>query len=259
MHQIHQNFSHKDILLQVCKVFASSGRTFAAMTAILEEYQEGKLLLIDKPQQWTSFDAVKKIRVTARVKKVGHAGTLDPLATGLLLICTGKFTKRIQELSGLDKEYTGTIVLGAVTDSYDLETEPKNAVNCDGITEAEVVKAMMSLTGRIEQYPPVYSAVKIDGTRAYARARKGEEVQMKSRTVEVESFELLDYTNPVVSFKVKCSKGTYIRSLAHDLGQILGCGAYLGSLRRTAIGDYSVEDAQGILEWASEINALREV
>ncbi|MCB9246061.1 MAG: tRNA pseudouridine(55) synthase TruB [Flavobacteriales bacterium] len=223
----------------------------------LESFQEGRLLLIDKPEGWTSFDAVKKVRVTAKVKKVGHAGTLDPLATGLLLICTGKFTKRIQELTGLEKEYTGTICLGAITDSYDRETEIREPKDISGISESDIREGMKQLTGAIAQIPPVFSAVKVDGQRAYSKARKGEAVKIEPRQIIIEQFDLISYEAPIVRFRVRCSKGTYIRSLAHDLGNILGCGAYLDSLRRTAIGTYRVEDATDIVAWADGIRRLR--
>ena len=208
----------------------------------------GKVILVDKPLQWTSFDVVKKLKFALKVKKIGHAGTLDPLATGLLILCTGKKTKEIESYQAQEKEYTGTFTIGATTASYDLESEPENAVDYSHITEADLTHAANSLTGTLEQVPPLFSAVKIDGKRAYVHARKGEEVTLKSRKVEISTFELSHIHLPQVSFKIVCSKGTYIRSIARDFGELLGVGAYLSELRRTRIGDFKVEDASTIEE-----------
>ena len=209
---------------------------------------EGSVILIDKPLEWTSFDVVKKLRYALKVKKIGHAGTLDPLATGLLILCTGKMTKQIEKYQGQEKEYTGKFYLGKTTPSYDLETEVDSETSIDHLTSDQIHQATEAFTGIIEQTPPIYSAIKVDGKRAYEGARKGEEVKLKSRHVEVKSFEITAINLPEVHFKIICSKGTYIRSLAHDFGQSLGVGAYLSELRRTRIGDFKVEDAQTIEE-----------
>ncbi|MEM7381824.1 MAG: tRNA pseudouridine(55) synthase TruB, partial [Bacteroidota bacterium] len=214
-----------------------------------EDFLEGQILLIDKPLEWSSFQAVNAVRWAIRKAfnlkkiKVGHAGTLDPLATGLLLICTGKFTKRISELQGQNKEYIGTITLGATTPSYDLETEIDQRFPTDGISPESIYKTAEQLTGTQEQLPPIFSALKKDGKRLYEYARDGKEVTIKPRTIEILSFEITAIKMPEVQFKVQCSKGTYIRSLAHDFGQILGCGAHLSELRRTKIGDYNVNNS----------------
>lgn len=214
-----------------------------------EDYLNGQLLLIDKPMGWSSFQAVNKLKWALRKKfklkkiKIGHAGTLDPLATGLLLICTGKFTKKINELQGQVKEYTGTITLGATTPSYDLETEIDEMFPIDAISEEMIRAAATQLTGDIEQRPPIFSALKKDGKRLYEYAREGKEVQIKKRSVTVSEFEISKTLLPEVHFRIVCSKGTYIRSLAHDLGLLLNNGAYLSKLRRTKIGDYTVDIA----------------
>lgn len=211
-----------------------------------EDFLTGQLLLIDKPLGWTSFQVVNKIRWNIRKKfdlkkiKVGHAGTLDPLATGLLLICTGKFTKRIIELQGQVKEYTGTITLGGTTPSYDLETEIDQEFSIDHISEELIHETIHEFIGKIEQVPPVFSALKKDGKRLYEYARKGEEVEIKSRSVEILAFEITKIELPKIDFRIICSKGTYIRSLAHDFGKALGSGGHLSALRRTKIGDYNV-------------------
>ncbi|MDL2254897.1 tRNA pseudouridine(55) synthase TruB [Bacteroidales bacterium OttesenSCG-928-J16] len=213
------------------------------------DFQEGTVLLVDKPLEWTSFDVVNFLRArisrAAKVKKikVGHAGTLDPLATGLLLICTGKKTKEIEKLQGFDKEYTGTFKIGATTPSYDGETEENQHFEIDGITETALRQAASELTGAIEQIPPLFSAIKIDGKKAYTHARKNHDIELKARPVHIYQFELAAIDLPFVSFRVQCSKGTYIRSLAHDFGKKLNNGAYLTALRRTKIGDYSIDDA----------------
>ena len=200
------------------------------------------ILLVDKPYEWTSFGVVKRIRYHYKLKKVGHAGTLDPLATGLLILCTGKKTKEIEGLMGMEKEYTGTIELGATTPSFDLETEVVPVASVSHLTESDIKTAVEQLTGWIDQTPPQHSAIKIDGKRAYLSARKGEEVELKSRKVQISTFEVI-YEAPNVHFRVVCSKGTYIRSLARDLGEILKVGGHLTALRRTRIGNFSVENA----------------
>jgi tRNA pseudouridine55 synthase len=208
-----------------------------------QAFADGKVLLIDKPLHWTSFDVVRKIRNTIRIKKVGHAGTLDPLATGLLIVCTGKFTKNINEYMAREKEYTGTITLGAITPTYDLESTPEQQKDISFITPDAIQQAAASLTGDIMQMPPIYSAIKKEGVALYTLARRGEDVELKARPVHIAQFEITNIDLPVISFKIICSTGTYIRSLAHDLGAALGCGAYLSSLRRTAIGEFLVDDA----------------
>jgi len=217
-----------------------------------EDFKNGQILLFDKPLEWTSFQLVNKVRWLIRshcgIKKikVGHAGTLDPLATGLLIICTGKFTKRIQELQGQEKEYTGTFTLGATTPSYDLETEVDNTFPIDHLNEEVLNNAIPQFLGEIEQYPPVFSALKKDGKRLYEYARKGEEVKIDSRKVSISSFTLTRINLPEVDFQVRCSKGTYIRSLAHDFGKAVKSGAHLSDLRRTKIGDFNVNDSYNL-------------
>ncbi|MBL7472365.1 tRNA pseudouridine(55) synthase TruB [Robertkochia sediminum] len=220
-----------------------------------EDIKQGQVLLIDKPLEWSSFQAVNKIKWAIKKAfklkkiKVGHAGTLDPLATGLLVICTGKFTKRIPELQGLIKEYTGTITLGATRPSYDMETEIDKHYPTEHITEALVEATLDQFRGAIDQYPPVFSALKKDGKRLYEFAREGKEVEIKSRKVEIHEFEITNYNFPELSFRVVCSKGTYIRSLAHDLGKALESGAYLSELKRTKIGDLNVSNAIAPLQF----------
>jgi len=204
----------------------------------------GQVLLIDKPLGWTSFDVVRKLRHLIRIKKIGHAGTLDPLATGLLIVCTGKFTKRINEFMAQEKEYTGTITLGAVTPSYDLETEPTDHQDIGAITLSLIQQSVKQFTGSILQVPPAHSAIKVKGKRVYELARKGESVVLEPRRITISSFEVLRFEEGLVHFKVICSTGTYIRSLANDLGVALGCGAYLSALRRTRIGSFLVDQAQ---------------
>jgi tRNA pseudouridine55 synthase len=205
--------------------------------------EEGRLLLVNKPYDWTSFDVVNKLRYKLKVKKVGHAGTLDPLATGLLIICTGKMTKRIEEFMGLEKEYTGTFVIGQTTPSYDLETEVTEAVNVSDITENAIRSAAAALTGKIDQLPPLHSAIKVGGKRAYQFARAGKPLELQTRPVEISLFEISTIKIPQVDFRIICSKGTYIRSIARDFGQHLGVGAYLSDLCRTRIGPYLLSDA----------------
>lgn len=207
-------------------------------------FAAGKVLLIDKPLGWTSFDVVRKLRHLIRIKKIGHAGTLDPLATGLLIVCTGKFTKRINEFMAQEKEYTGTITLGAVTPSYDLETEPVDHRDIGHLSLPIIQEAMMQFTGSILQVPPAHSAIKVKGKRVYELARKGLSVTLEPRRITISAFHAVRYEEGVLHFSVVCSTGTYIRSLAHDLGAALQCGAYLSSLRRTRIGAFAVEQAQ---------------
>ena len=207
------------------------------------EEVSGGYILIDKPKGWTSFDVVKKLRYTSKQKKIGHAGTLDPLASGLLIICYGKYTKKIETIQTMTKEYTGAFTLGATTPSYDLETEINNRFQVDHITTEKLEEVRQNFVGEITQIPPHHSAVKIDGKRAYEYARKGEDVKMKPRVVNIGVFEIDASAFPTIHFKVECSKGTYIRSLAHDFGRALDSGAYLSELRRTKIGNFDVEDA----------------
>lgn len=214
------------------------------MSEVNSSFEEGRVLLIDKPLQWTSFDVVRKLRNIIRIKKIGHAGTLDPLATGLLIVCTGKFTKRINEYMAREKEYTGTITLGAVTPTYDLESAPENFLSIQGITIDKIRETAHQLTGPILQVPPAHSAIKVNGKRVYELARQGKEVKLEPRPVTIHAFDILTFEEGVVKFCVRCSTGTYIRSLANDLGKLLGCGGYLSSLRRTKIGEFAVEDAQ---------------
>ncbi|WP_421808601.1 tRNA pseudouridine(55) synthase TruB [Flagellimonas sp.] len=214
-----------------------------------EDFLEGQILLIDKPLEWSSFQAVNALKWAIRKKfglkkiKIGHAGTLDPLATGLLIICTGKFTKKIPELQGQVKEYTGTFTLGATTPSYDMETEVNETFPTKHITDDAINEATKQFLGEIEQVPPIFSALKKDGKRLYELAREGKQVEIKSRKIEILEFEITRIARPEVDFRVVCSKGTYIRSLAHDFGKALGSGAYLSELRRTKIGDFNVNNA----------------
>lgn len=213
------------------------------------DYLEGNVVLINKPLTWTSFDVVKKVRNILRnhykVKKikVGHAGTLDPLADGLLILCTGKWTKKIEEFQNQEKEYTGTFVLGATTPSYDLETEVDQTFNIENLTKEKIESNTDLFTGDIEQAPPVFSALKKDGVRLYEYARKGIEVEVKKRKVHVRSFEITRIELPEVDFKIACSKGTYIRSIAHEFGKSLENGAHLSKLTRTKIGAFQLEEA----------------
>ena len=211
--------------------------------AIQQTFLDGKVLLIDKPLHWTSFDVVRKLRSLLQVKKIGHAGTLDPLATGLLIVCTGKFTKKINEFMSQEKEYTGTITLGAVTPTYDLESLPEQQKDFLFVTTALLQKATLPFIGDIEQLPPVYSAIKKDGVALYELARRGVEVKTEPRKININKFEITNIALPVIDFKVICSTGTYIRSLANDYGAALGCGAYLSSLRRTRIGEFTADKA----------------
>ena len=210
------------------------------------DFETGEILLLDKPLTWTSFDLVKKVRNSLRIKKIGHAGTLDPLASGLLIMCTGKFTKKIEEIQAQEKEYTGTITIGATTPSFDLETEVDSTCDIAHITDTDLEAARQKFVGVIAQTPPIYSAVKVNGERAYNLARRGEEAEIKSKNIEIKSFEITRVALPEIDFKVVCTKGTYIRSLARDFGKELGCGAHLTKLVRTRIGEYKLEDALSV-------------
>ena len=214
---------------------------------------EPRVLLVNKPYQWTSFDVVKKLRYGLKVKKIGHAGTLDPLATGLLILCTGKMTKQIESFQAQEKEYTGTFVIGQTTPSFDLETEVDQERDITHITAADIQKAVESLTGEISQVPPIFSAVKVNGKRAYKSARKGEDVKLKARDVVVKEFEVTNLDLPEVHFKIICSKGTYIRSIARDLGETLSVGAYMSALCRTRIGEFKLTEAKSIEETIAEV------
>ena len=214
-------------------------------------------MLFDKTIGWTSFDLVRKVRNLIRIKKVGHAGTLDPLATGLLIVCTGKFTKKINEYMGMEKEYLGTFTLGSTTPSYDLETEPTNFKDTAHLTEEMIVAATLPFTGDIMQMPPQHSAIKKDGKPLYLSARQGIEVKVDARPVTIKEFTITKIELPVVHFKVVCSTGTYIRSLANDFGAALGVGGYMSSLCRTRIGTFRNEDALSIDQFEQQIRALR--
>ena len=217
-------------------------------------FEEGRVILIDKPLEWTSFDVVRKIRNTIKIKKVGHAGTLDPLATGLLIVCTGKFTKKINEYMAQEKEYTGTFTLGAVTPTFDLESEPESFRSWEGITDEKIKETSKKFTGEIMQVPPVHSAIKQKGKPVYLLARKGVDVTMEPRKIVIHEFEITNIDLPVVSFKVVCTTGTYIRSLANDFGAALGCGAYLSGLCRTRIGPFTLAQAAGVDEFIFSIS-----
>jgi len=217
-----------------------------------EDYKNGQVLLIDKPLNWTSFQVVNKLRWEIRQKfnikkiKVGHAGTLDPLATGLLILCTGKFTKKIDTYQAQKKEYTGTITVGGTTPSYDLETEIDKTYPTDHITDELVLETTKQFLGELDQKPPIFSAIKKDGRKLYELARAGETTEIKTRKVSILEFEITNINLPNIEFRVVCSKGTYIRSLAYDFGLALNSGAHLSALRRTKIGDFLVDDAQTV-------------
>jgi tRNA pseudouridine55 synthase len=208
------------------------------------EVTEGRILLINKPLNWTSFDVVNKLRYKLKTKKIGHAGTLDPLATGLLIICTGKMTKRIDGYQAKEKEYTGHFVIGQTTPSHDLETEVSQPTDVSSVTDEQLISEAKKFIGEIQQIPPLHSAIKVDGKRAYKLARQGSDLELKPRTVTVSTFEIISIQKPIVTFRIVCSKGTYIRSLARDFGNAVGTGAYLGSLCRTRIGDFLLSDAK---------------
>jgi tRNA pseudouridine55 synthase len=205
--------------------------------------EEGKVLLINKPLRWTSFDVVNKLRYKLNTKKVGHAGTLDPLATGLLIICVGKMTKRIEEFMGQEKEYQGKFVIGQTTPSFDLETEVDSNSDITKISEKMIYEAVTPFIGKISQLPPQHSAIRVGGKRAYEFARQGKDVELKPREVEINEFQITSIDLPVVGFRIVCSKGTYIRSIARDFGKALEVGAYLSELCRTRIGDFKLESA----------------
>jgi tRNA pseudouridine55 synthase len=229
----------------------------------LEDFQEGTVLIIDKPLGWTSFDVVKKVRSSLRhtfkIKKikVGHAGTLDPLATGVLVVCTGRMTKQIEQFMSQSKTYTGTIVLGETRPTYDAETEVDAVFPTEHITEEKLEVCRQSFEGEIEQLPPIYSAKKVDGKVAYKQARLGKKIELKTVMVTIHRLEIDPADFPIVRFEVACSKGTYIRSLAYDFGKALGSGAYLGSLRRTKSGEFSVEEALNLDDLITKISHLK--
>jgi tRNA pseudouridine55 synthase len=212
------------------------------------ELKKGGVILVDKPYKWTSFDAVNHIKISLRAK-IGHCGTLDPLATGLLICCTGEMTKQISQYQMLPKEYTGIIHLGATTETYDLESEPMDHKPFEHITPEQIHEAAKQLTGEIMQVPPIHSAIKKDGKRSYDLARAGKEVILNARPVIISEFEITSISLPEVHFRVVCSTGTYIRSLANDIGAILGCGAYLQELRRTRIGNFDAQNALTPQQW----------
>jgi tRNA pseudouridine55 synthase len=222
-------------------------------------FAEGELLLINKPYRWTSFDIVGKVRNAFKPLKlkVGHAGTLDPLATGLLIVCTGKMTKQIDSFQAEEKEYTGTLTLGGTTPSYDMETEVDQTFETSHLTDEVLQAACQQFIGKIQQFPPAHSAIKVNGERLYEKARRGEEVELKARTLTITEFELTCIELPEVDFRVVCSKGTYIRSLANDFGKAVGSGAYLSKLRRTRSGNFRVEDAWEVMELVNVIRELK--
>jgi len=215
----------------------------------LIDIREGGFLLIDKPLNWTSFDVVKKLRNVSRIKKIGHAGTLDPLASGLLIICTGNFTKKIDEYQGQIKEYTGEITLGATTPSYDLETEVNETFSTSHIASELIYNTVKQFLGEIEQKPPMFSALKKDGVRLYDIARDGKSIEIPFRNITISEFEITKINLPKIEFRVVCSKGTYIRSLAYDFGKALNSGGYLSKLRRTKIGNFEVKNALEPLDY----------
>ncbi|MDQ3392832.1 MAG: tRNA pseudouridine(55) synthase TruB [Bacteroidota bacterium] len=221
------------------------------------DFEAGELLLIDKPYTWTSFDVVKKIRNAIKLKKIGHAGTLDPLATGLLILCTGKMTKQIDNFMAKEKEYTGSLVLGKTTPSFDLETEFDSSNEISHLTENQVMAGLNPFLGEIDQIPPSFSAIKVDGERVYKKARAGEIVVLKPRKVEINEFSITKIEFPEIHFKIVCSKGTYIRSLVRDFGANLGVGAYMSSLRRTRIGEHTIEDAYNMDTFLSELKSSK--
>ena len=222
-------------------------------------FTEGQILLINKPLYWTSFEVVKKIRFLTKTKKVGHSGTLDPLATGLLIICTGKYTKRISEFMAQEKEYTGTITLGATTPTFDRETDPKIFKSIEHINEEQMQMTAQFFTGNIMQVPPIHSAIKKDGRRAYESARKGIDIKLEPREITIHEFSIEKIDLPMVYFKVVCSTGTYIRSLANDFGAQLGCGGYLSSLCRTRIGSFLNSEAKTIEQFEMEMNEMNSI
>ena len=230
--------------------------------ASIEEFVDGKVVLIDKEMEWTSFDVVNKLRISLRNElgikkiKVGHTGTLDPLATGLVIICTGKATKKIESLMGLDKEYIAEITLGATTPSYDLETEVDQTYPYDHITRENLDSVLPGFMGEFDQAPPIFSAKQIDGKRAYNMARQGENFSLRKNRVVIHELEVLQFDPPLIVLRVLCGKGTYIRSLARDLGEKLTSGAFLTGLRRTRIGDFHVNDAEKIADFIKNLKPL---
>ena len=227
------------------------------METPVNDFEQGQVLLINKPLEWTSFDVVRKVRNMIRIKKVGHAGTLDPLATGLLIVCTGKFTKRINDYMAREKEYTGTITLGSTTPTFDLESDPENFKPFDHLTIEQLKEATKPFTGDILQMPPMHSAIKKDGKRLYELARKGVEVKVDPRPVTIKTFEITAIELPVVHFRVVCSTGTYIRSLANDYGAELGVGGHLSKLVRTRIGDYTLDQSMTMEQVATYIDVVK--
>lgn len=221
----------------------------------MNKFEEGQVLLIDKPLEWTSFDVIRRIRHLIKVKKVGHAGTLDPLATGLLIICTGKYTKKINDYMAQEKEYTGTFTVGATTPTYDLESKPENFKSFENISTEKIKDVARSFLGDIMQIPPAHSAIKVEGKRMYEFARKGKEIKLEPRGVSIKEFEIMAIALPIVHFRVVCSTGTYIRSLANDFGEALTCGAYLSSLCRTRIGEFKIEEALSVKGFEDSLQA----
>ena len=217
------------------------------------DYEAGQVMLFDKPYGWTSFDLVRKVRGLIRIKKIGHAGTLDPLATGLMILCTGKFTKRINEFMGQEKEYIAEVALGAITPTYDLESEPTDHKNWESITDADLELALEKFRGPILQIPPAHSAIKVGGKRVYELARAGKEVKLEPRPVTIRELEVMKRVENLITLRVVCTTGTYIRSLANDLGQALGCGAYLSGLVRTRIGEQLLTQSMRIDEFEQTI------
>lgn len=213
-------------------------------------FEQGQVLLINKPYDWTSFDVVRKLRGLMKIKKVGHAGTLDPLATGLLILCTGSFTKKINEFMAQEKEYTGSMIVGATTPTYDLESIPIPFASIDSLTEEKIYAATGSFKGEILQVPPIHSAIKKQGIRAYELARQGEQIELEARKIHIRDFDITSIQLPELQFRVVCSTGTYIRSLVNDYGKALGCGAYLSTLCRTRIGNFLLKDAMSLDEAA---------
>lgn len=228
------------------------------VTASMQPFLDGKVILIDKPYNWTSFDAVKKIRILTGVSKVGHAGTLDPLATGLLIICTGSFTKKISMYMNMEKEYAGSMIIGATTATYDLESKPENFIDVSNVTDEKIILTTKKFTGEIEQIPPIHSAIKKDGKPAYLMARKGKEIKLEPRKIFISSFEITKIDLTQINFKVVCSTGTYIRSLVNDFGKALQTGAYLSSLRRTRIGNFLVDDAVTPQAFQQQIELIKQ-
>jgi tRNA pseudouridine55 synthase len=220
-----------------------------------EAPDEGELILIDKPLTWTSFDAVKKLKWGCKFKKIGHAGTLDPLATGLLILCTGRMTKQIDSYQAQEKEYEGTLVVGKTTPSVDLETDFDQEFPTEHITEADLANAVKELTGTLQQLPPIYSAVRVGGERLYKKARRGETVEIKARAVTVSLFEIDSKNFPEIHFRIICSKGTYVRSLVRDFGALLKSGAHLSALRRTRIGEFRIAQAYQLEEFIQKKRA----